>query len=75
MITQETFDEITAYLSKQPTPEQIKAYVDAVRVVYETHMGKFPPVPDAVFEEIFFKFTEVSKADFDNKLKPALVQK
>ncbi len=68
MLTPETLDQVNALLKKKSTPEQIKIAVDSARAVYEKHMGKFPPVPDAVFMEMFDAFSEHSVNDLKTKL-------
>ncbi len=68
MLTPEIIAEINTLIRKKSTPEQIQQAVDAARVVYEKHMGKFPPVPDAVFLEMFDAFNAVSKQHIDKKL-------
>jgi len=68
MLTQEEFDKVNVLIAKKSTPEQIKESMDAARAVYEKHMGKFPPVPDAVFMELYEAFSEVSKKDLSTKL-------
>lgn len=68
MLTPEILQEVNAMIFKKSSPEQIKEAIDAGRAVYERHMGKFPPVPDAVFMELFTAFSEVSKKDIVSKL-------
>lgn len=68
MLTQEEFEKVNSLIAKKSTPEQIKESIDAARAVYEKHMGKFPPVPDAVFMEIYNTFAEISVRDIHEKL-------
>jgi len=67
-LSPEIINEVNTRLKKKSSPEQIQSAINAVRVVYEKHMGKFPPVPDAVFLEMLETFSTESVKGLEEKL-------
>lgn len=69
MFTPEVVNELNKVFQRKISQEEINAAVAGARAVYEKHMGKFPPVPDAVFMEMFEAFSEATKKNLLTKIQ------